>query len=113
MLTGQTTQRSLFVASRYFITLRKNDQTEQSNLTIAIAADTGFLTLRTIQAKELSEPAGMIPIGTDMASFWLSLLKIKTSYTILAQIWLTSLKICQKLDVKIPDKQSNSPLPVP
>lgn len=42
-------------------------------LTIAMAADTGSLTPSTVQTKELSEPAGMIPIGTEIASFWLSL----------------------------------------
>jgi len=40
--------------------------------TIAIAAETGSLTPRTVQTNELSEPAGIIPIGIEIPSFWLS-----------------------------------------
>lgn len=41
---------------------------------MAIAAETGSLTPRTVQTNELSEPAGIIPIGIEIPSFWLSLL---------------------------------------
>lgn len=47
---------------------------ETSTLTMEIAAETGSLSPRTVHTKELSEPAGIIPIGIEIASFWLSLL---------------------------------------
>lgn len=34
-----------------------------------IAAEIGSLIPRTVQTKELSEPAGIMPIGTETASF--------------------------------------------
>lgn len=37
-----------------------------------MAAETGSLTPRTVHTKELSEPAGIMPMGTDIPSFWLS-----------------------------------------
>ena len=39
-----------------------------------MAAEIGSLTPRTVQTNELSEPAGIIPIGIEIPSFWLSLL---------------------------------------
>jgi hypothetical protein len=38
-------------------------------LTIDNAADIGSLTPKTVQTSELSDPAGIIPIGTETASF--------------------------------------------
>lgn len=38
-------------------------------LTIDIAAEIGSLTPNTVQTSELSDPAGIIPIGTDTATF--------------------------------------------
>ena len=46
----------------------------RATFTIANAAETGSLTPRTVQTSELSEPAGIIPIGIEIASFWLPLL---------------------------------------
>lgn len=40
-----------------------------------IAAEIGSLIPRTVQTKELSEPAGIMPIGTETASFWSFLLR--------------------------------------
>lgn len=37
--------------------------------TIEIAAETGSLTPRTVQTSELSEPAGIIPMGIEIPSF--------------------------------------------
>lgn len=34
-----------------------------------MAAETGSLTPRTVHTKELSEPAGIMPMGTDIPSF--------------------------------------------
>jgi hypothetical protein len=42
--------------------------------TIDMAAEIGSLTPRTVQISELSEPAGIIPIGIEIPSFWLSLI---------------------------------------
>lgn len=42
--------------------------------TIVIAAEIGSLTPKIVQTSELSEPAGIMPIGIEIASFWLSLL---------------------------------------
>ena len=39
-----------------------------------MAAEIGSLTPRTVQISELSEPAGIIPIGIEIPSFWLSLI---------------------------------------
>ena len=47
---------------------------KKNTFTIDMAAETGSLTPRTVQTRELSEPAGIIPIGMEIPSFWLSLL---------------------------------------
>lgn len=60
-----------FQDSRQIFERRK---TKNATFTIAIAAETGSLTPRTVHTSELSEPAGIIPIGIDIPSFWLSLL---------------------------------------
>jgi len=41
----------------------------QHTFTTAIAAEIGSLTPKTVQTRELSEPAGIIPIGIEIASF--------------------------------------------
>lgn len=55
--------------------LRREKKWKNATFTIAIAAETGSLTPRTVHTNELSEPAGIIPIGIDIPSFWLSLLR--------------------------------------
>lgn len=57
------------------ITYSKRKKWKNATFTIAIAAEIGSLTPRTVHTSELSEPAGMIPIGIDIPSFWLSLLR--------------------------------------
>lgn len=58
----------------------KNLQNQEENnskkftFTIDIAAETGSLMPRTVQTSELSDPAGIMPIGIEIPSFWLSLL---------------------------------------
>lgn len=52
----------------------KNDHKVSVTFTIVNAAETGSLTPRTVQTNELSEPAGMIPMGIEIPSFWLPLL---------------------------------------
>lgn len=55
--------------------LRRGKKWKNDTFTIAMAAETGSLTPRTVHTSELSEPAGIIPIGIDIPSFWLSLLR--------------------------------------
>jgi len=55
-----------FLDSRQIFERRK---TKNATFTIAIAAETGSLTPRTVHTNELSEPAGIIPIGIDIPSF--------------------------------------------
>ena len=47
----------------------REENRKNATFTMAIAAETGSLTPRTVHTSELSEPAGIIPIGIDIPSF--------------------------------------------
>jgi len=51
----------------------REDEAEQNKvyftLTTDSAAEIGSLTPKTVQTSELSDPAGIIPIGTEAATF--------------------------------------------
>lgn len=54
-----------WILIKYLIVEKQNNAT----FTIAIAAEIGSLTPRTVHTSELSEPAGITPIGIDIPSF--------------------------------------------